>query len=36
MLKSVPVSDVTGVNLKLQCLNDATDVDDDLSDEAKV
>lgn len=36
VLKYVKVSDVTGGNMKLQCLNDVTDVDDDLSDEAKV
>ena len=36
VLKSVNVSDVAGVNLKLQCLNDVTDFDDDLSDKAKV
>ncbi|KAI0233658.1 hypothetical protein LSAT2_016133 [Lamellibrachia satsuma] len=36
VLKSVNVSDVAGVNLKLQCLNDVTDFDDDLSDKAKL
>ena len=36
ILKLVNVTDVTGVNMKLQCLNDVTDIEDELSDEAKV
>ncbi|KAI0219279.1 hypothetical protein LSAT2_029137 [Lamellibrachia satsuma] len=34
-LKKVQVRDITNVNLKLQCLLDVTDIEDDLSNEAK-
>ena len=35
-LKKIQVRDITSVNLKLQCLLDVTDIEDDLSNEAKV